>query len=64
MLYDERARKATRRILETATRRDDIVGAAYFTLVTTRSLVAQRRGIEYGPSIEVLIRKLEAGAFE
>ncbi|EQD65270.1 hypothetical protein B1B_06416, partial [mine drainage metagenome] len=54
MLYDERARKATRRILETAARREDRVGAAYFILATTRTRVPQRRIIEYGPSIEVL----------
>lgn len=64
MLYDERARKATRRILETATRFDDDAGMAYFTLATTRSRVPERRVIEYGPSIEALVRQLEAGDFE
>ena len=64
MLYDERARKATRRILETAARRDDDAGMAYFTRATTRSRVPERRVIEYGPSIEVLVRLLEAGHFE
>jgi hypothetical protein len=29
-----------------------------------RTQAARQRIIEYGPSIEVLIRKLEAGAFE
>uniref|UniRef100_UPI0023F1E462 transposase n=1 Tax=Metallibacterium scheffleri TaxID=993689 RepID=UPI0023F1E462 len=64
MLYDERARQATRRILETAARRDDDAGMAYFTRATTRSRVLERRVIEYGPSIEVLVRQLEAGDFE
>jgi hypothetical protein len=64
MLYDERARKATRRILETAARREDTAGMAYFTRTTTRTQVAERRIIEYGPSIEVLVRQLEAGDFE
>ncbi|WP_297901620.1 hypothetical protein [Metallibacterium sp.] len=37
---------------------------AYFTRATTRTQAAQRRVIEYGPSIEVLVRLLEAGEFE
>ena len=64
MLYDARARQATRRILETAARREDTAGMAYFTRATTRTRIAERRIIEYGPSIEVLVRLLEAGAFE
>jgi hypothetical protein len=64
MLYDERARQATRRILETAMRREGTAGMAYFTRATTRSRVPERRIIEYGPSIEVLVRLLEAGHFE
>lgn len=45
-------------------RHDDIVGAGYFTSATTRSRVLERRVVEYGPSIEVLVRMLEAGDFE
>ncbi len=64
MLYDARARQATRRILETAARREDDAGMAYFTRATLRTRIAERRIIEYGPSIEVLVRWLEAGDFE
>ena len=64
MLYDARARQATRRILETAARREDDAGMAYFTRATLRTRIAERRIIEYGPSIEVLVRLLEAGHFE
>ena len=37
---------------------------AYFTRATTRTRIAERRIIEYGPSIEVLVQKLEAGDFK
>ena len=37
---------------------------ACFTRTTTRTQAAQRRIIEYGPSIEVLVLRLEAGEFE
>ena len=37
---------------------------AYFTRATTQTQAAQRRIVEYGPSIEGLVRLFEAGAFE
>ena len=63
-IFADHVAQLSRRILEMAARRDNTVGMAYFTRATTRSRVAERRIVEYGPTIEMLVRQLEAGEFE
>ena len=63
-IFADHVAQLSRRILEMAARRDNTVGMAYFTRATTRTRVAERRIVEYGPTIEMLVRQLEAGEFE